>query len=236
MLGGAAKIAASPATVGMGIAQGAADDRTAAVIHHGKQVVSDTISTASRAAAAPLNPGNWLELAETVTSLPGKFEKLGDAATAAAKELAGFSGEMATASIEKTFGDIRRDIQTAQQTGQSTLSLTRSLENLKDIMNPIKNEITNITNILLEAAVEAVIALEPLIVQILEYVKKGVILVLKWLADILEKWFGADGLASVAADAAEKISQIERNTRPEDDMGPLGKLLSDISEGGLGGF
>jgi len=168
--------------------------------------------------------------------LPNKMAKLGDAAIAAAKELAGFSGAMGEAAIEQAFGDLRRSIQKAQQTGQSTLSLTRRTEELKDSFLPIQNAITNVTNYLLEMGVELVIAMLPLVQGLFEVLKKLLIWTLKlvsYAVDFIEWWWGQDGLGEIIRKQADKIAQVEINTRKEDSRGPLEDLLQDIAAGGL---
>ena len=235
---GAARVAASPATASVDVMGAAADPRTAAVIKGGLDVFKDTVGSAAKALdpLAMMNPRNWVEIGQAVMGLPNKMAKLGDAAIAAAKELAGFSGAMGEAAIEQIFGDLRRNIEKAQQTGQSTLSLTRRTEELKDGLAPIQNAITNVTNYLLEMGVELVIAMLPLLQALFNILKNILVWMLKLLSrvvDFIEWWWGQDGLGETIRKQADKIAQVEINTRKEDSRGPLENLLQEIAAGGL---
>jgi len=238
MKAGAARTAVSLGTGSLDAMGAAADPRTASVIKGGLDVFKDTVGTAAKALSpiSMINPKTWLEIGQSVMGLPNKMAKLGDAAIAAAKELAGFSGAMGEAAIEQAFGDLRRSIQKAQQTGQSTLSLTRRTEELKDSFLPIQNAITNVTNYLLEMGVELVIAMLPLVQGLFEVLKKLLIWTLKlvsYAVDFIEWWWGQDGLGEIIRKQADKIAQVEINTRKEDSRGPLEDLLQDIAAGGL---
>ena len=235
---GAVRTATSLGTGSADVMGAAADPRTAAVIKGGLDVFKDTVGSAAKALdpLAMMNPRNWVEIGQAVMGLPNKMAKLGDAAIAAAKELAAFSGAMGEAAIEQVFGDLRRSIQRAQQTGQSTLSLTRRTEELKDSFLPIQNAITNVTNYLLEMGVELVIAMLPVVQALFGILKKLLVMTLRmvsYLVDFIEWWWGQDGLGETIRKQADKIAQVEINTRKEDSRGPLEDLLQDIAAGGL---
>lgn len=238
MKAGAARTAAGLGTGSLDVMGAAADPRTASVIKGGLDVFKDTIGSAAKALdpLAMINPKNWVEVGQAVMGLPNKMAKLGDAAIAAAKELAGFSGAMGEAAIEQIFGDLRRNIEKAQQTGQSTLSLTRRTEELKDGLAPIQNAITNVTNYLLEMGVELVIAMLPLLQGLFNVLRNILVWMLKLLSrvvDFIEWWWGQDGLGETIRKQADKIAQVEINTRKEDSRGPLENLLQEIAAGGL---
>lgn len=237
IMAGTARVAASPATASMDVMGAAADPRTAAVIKGGLDVFKDSVSTASKVLnpIAAINPKNWVEIGQAVMGLPNKMAKLGDAAIAAAKELAGFSGAMGEAAIEQIFGDLRRNIEKAQQTGESTLSLTRSTETLKDELAPLQNAITNVTNYLLQMAVEVVTAMLPYLEWLFGILKWALGLMIKGLAEIVD-WcdgVGEGKIVKALKRAADSIEKVEVNTRKEDSRGPLEVLLQDIASGGL---
>tara|TARA_R100000149_G_C5878573_1_gene142810 strand:+ start:2675 stop:3610 length:936 start_codon:yes stop_codon:yes gene_type:complete len=234
---GAARVAASPATASMDVMGAAADPRTAAVIKGGLDVFKDTVGTAAKALdpLAMMNPKNWVEIGQAVMGLPNKMAKLGDAAIAAAKELAAFSGAMGEAAIEQIFGDLRRNIEKAQQTGESTLSLTRSTETLKDGLAPLQNAITNVTNYLLQMGIEMITAMLPYLEWLFGLLKWALGMMLKALAEIVD-WLDGVGegqITKALKRAADSIDKVELNTRKEDSRGPLEVLLQDIAAGGL---
>ena len=234
---GAARTIASPATAAVDVMGAGADPRTASVIKGGLDVFKDTVGTAAKALdpIAMLNPKTWLEIGQSVMGLPNKMAKLGDAATAAAKELAGFSGAMAEAAIEQVFGDLRRSMEKAQQTGESTLSLTRSTESLKDGLAPIQNAITNVTNYLLQMGVEIIIAMLPFLEALFNFLKDVLVMMLRALAvvtDWIDGW-GEGQVTKAIRSAATSIEQVEVNTRKEEAANPLDVLLQDLALGGL---
>ena len=237
IMAGTARVAASPATASMDVMGAAADPRTAAVIKGGLDVFKDSVSTASKVLnpIAAINPKNWVEIGQAVMGLPNKMAKLGDAAIAAAKELAGFSGAMAEAAVEQIFGDLRRNMEKAQQTGESTLSLTRSTETLKDELAPIQNAITNVTNYLLQMGVEMITAMLPYLEWLFGLLKWVLVKMLEALAEVTD-WIDGWGEGQVTKsirNAAAAIDKVEVNTRKEDSRGPLEVLLQDIAAGGL---
>jgi hypothetical protein len=237
MKAGAARTVASPATAAVDVMGAAADPRTASVIKGGLDVFKDTVGTAAKALdpIAMINPKTWLEIGQSVMGLPNKMAKLGDAAIAAAKELAGFSGAMGEAAIEQIFGDLRRNIEKAQQTGESTLSLTRSTETLKDELAPLQNAITNVTNYLLQMGVEMITAMLPYLEWLFGLLKWVLVKMLEALAvvtDWIDGW-GEGQITKSIRNAAAAIDKVEVNTRKEDTRGPLEVLLQDIAAGGL---
>lgn len=217
----------SPVGVASTIGNTAADlglttERTGVAARGLSDVMDDTQNAVYNVAKNPASPGAWMELAETVASLPAKFEALGDVVADVAQDLKGFSGAMTEAAMIQDIGQIERSFQSAEATGESVLELTQAVESMKDELQPIRDSITNVMAMVLTTILTK---LEE-IIEFLKPVLETIVNVLTTMAKVLEKlpkigkYF--DGLS-------DYLQAIEFNTQPKPE-GDLMGLNRDMAQ------
>jgi len=217
----------SPIGVASTIGNTAADlglttERTGVAARGLSDVMDDAQNAVFNVAKNPMDPGAWMELGETVASLPAKFEALGDVVAGVAQDLKGFGSAMTEAAMIQDIGQIERSFQSAEATGESVLELTQAVESMKDELQPIRDSVTNVMAIILTSILTK---LEE-VVEFFKPLLEKTVAILTELAKRLENLPGIgkyfDGLATI-------LGAIEFNTQPKPE-GDLMGLNRDMAQ------